>query len=141
MFRFLNRSKKPRSNGEYKTEFRRLSEALWNQFTIGDTPFEELVEAMSAVDNELNRNGGGNWNLGDYSEYLDTIERHLLPDPQFTPVELTGIRWAVGEIAACGRELDEIGESSRSVERPIDCLIARVVDWCWTHPQNAENDS
>jgi hypothetical protein len=65
MFRFLNRSKKPRSDVEYKTEFRRLSEALWNQFTVGDTPFEELVEAMSAIENELNRNGGGNWNPGD----------------------------------------------------------------------------
>lgn len=141
MFRFFNRSKKPSSDAEYQTEFRRLSEALWNQFTAGDTPFEELVEAMSAVENELNRNGGANWNRGDYDEYLGTIERHLIPDAQFTPTQVTEIRWAIGEIAACGRELDELGESSRSVARPIDCLVARVVDWCRAHPQTSTNDA
>jgi len=132
---------RPLSHAEYQAEFRRLSEALWDQFTVGDTPFEELVEAMSAVENELNRNGGANWNHGDYSEYLAALERHLLSDAQFSPAQLTEIRWAIEEIAACGRELDELGESSRSVSRPIDCLIARVVDWCRTHPQNSTNDA
>ena len=141
MFRFFNRSNKPSSGAEYQTEFRRLSEALWNQFTVGDTPFAELVEAMSAVENELNRNGGANWTHGDYADYLGIIERCLLPDTQFTPAQLTEIRWAIGEIAACGRELDELGKSSRSVSRPIDCLVARVVDWCRAHPQNATNDA
>lgn len=137
---WFKRQKKPSSAAEYQTEFRRLTNDLWNQFAIEDTPFDELLEAMVSVENELNRNGGCNWDAKDYVEYADTIWRLLSTANQFTPGQLAEIRHSLDEIIACGRELEDRGESRRNVTPAIDCLVARVVDWCRAHPKQTNDE-
>jgi hypothetical protein len=145
MFGFFKRKPKPThirpvSTDNYPAEFRRLTQVLYDKFAILDTPYDVLLDAMSAVENEMNRNGGGNWNENNYGEYLDSIEDRLLADNQFTAKQQQQIRWSLNEIAECGRELRENGESSRSIDEPINYLIARVVDWCRTHPPQEDSE-
>jgi hypothetical protein len=123
-----------RSNEEYDAEFRRLVSVLFDKFAIGATPRDLLLESMNAVENEMNRNGGGNWNTGGYDEHLNCIREQLTADSQFTAIQVQQINWSVSEIAACGRELEERGASSRPIQREINYLVARVVDCCETHP-------
>jgi hypothetical protein len=145
MFGFFKRKPKPTriksgSPDNYQAEFRRLTQQLYDKFAILDTPYDVLLDAMSAVENEMNRNGGGNWNEGNYGEYLEIIGERLLAENQFTEKQQQMIRWSLNEIAECGRELNEAGESSMSIDEPINYLIARVVDWCRTHPPQEENE-
>ncbi len=127
------------SNEEYIAEFERRVTALHEKFAIELTPYDELVDAMNAIETELNRNGGANWTEGDHDRYLDIIEEHLTAAPQFSSQELEKIGWALGEIAKCGEELERKGESGRYVEGPIEYLIARVVDWCRSHERRAND--
>src|ERR1041385_8274542 len=122
-----HRTAKPKAIPERLVEFERRRRELYDKFAVEDTPYDELLDAMAAVENELNRNGGGNWNRTDYDEYLGTIRRHLTTDPQFSPAQLKSIAWSLDEIAACGDELERDGQSSRDVEEPIDYLVARVI--------------
>src|SRR5262249_47193678 len=140
------RKEKPQGNANTSSEdyiagFERRTTALYDKFALNDTPYDELLEAMNGVEDEMNRNGGGNWKGGDHYRYLDIIEEHLTAAPQFSPQELEKIRWALGEIAKCGKELESEGESSRDVETPIDYLIARVVDWCRSHEPEEPDDT
>jgi hypothetical protein len=96
---------------------------------------------MAAVENEMNRNGGANWNSGNYAEYLDIIGETLLVEGQFTPEQVAKAEWSIDEIAECGRELEEHGESSRPIGEPIDYLVARVVDWCHAHPAKPDEEA
>jgi hypothetical protein len=136
MFGFFKRKhRQPEGFSEqhYRTEFQNRVRALYDKFAVEDTPYDQILDAMAAVEDEMNRNGGCNWNTGDYDESLEVIKQHLTTDPQFSPAQLRKISWALNEIAACGDELERNGESGRSIEEPIDYLIARVVDWCRTH--------
>jgi hypothetical protein len=134
VFRFFKRQKgETASHPDYRTEFHHRTRALYEQFAIGDTPYEELLDAMQAVDHEMNHHGGCNWNDGDYDDYLGTIQQHLAADPQFSPSAREKIKGALADIAACGDELNRIGESSRPIEDSIDYPIARVVGWCRSH--------
>jgi hypothetical protein len=128
------------SHDDYQAEFRRLKKQLYDKFAILDTPYDVLLDAMSAVENEMNRNGGGNWNEGNYGEYLEIIADRLLTENQFTDKQKQKVRWSLNEIAECGRELKENAESSRSIDEPINYLIARVVDWCRAHPAQEESE-
>jgi len=49
------------TNDEYQAEYRRLLRELGNQFAVGDSPQEQVLEAMSMIDHEMNGNGGCNW--------------------------------------------------------------------------------
>ena len=123
-----------RSNEEYDAEFRRLVSVLFDKFAIEDTPHNLLLESMNAVENEMNRNGGMNWSSRDHGEHLNHVREELTADSQFNAIQVQQINWSVNEIAACGKELQEQGESSRPIQLPISYLLARVVDWCETHP-------
>ena len=136
-----HRTPKPRPIPEHLVEFERRRRELYDKFAVEDTPYDELLDAMAAVEHEMNHVGGGNWNAGDYDDYLEVIRRHLTADSQFSPAQLKSITWALDEIAACGDELERDGQSSRGVEEPIDYLIARVVDWCRTHEPEPRNDT
>jgi hypothetical protein len=134
MFRFFKRHPKQVSDEEYLTEFHRIILEVEDQFAIGDTPYEQLVYSMGVVEKEMNHNGGCNWREENYIEYLDSIREHLTAEPEFTSDQLQKIRWALDEIIACGRELEEIGESGRNATEAVNHLVARVVDWCRMHP-------
>ena len=143
MFRFFKRQPRPQklqSKADYQEEFQQRARALYDKFAVEDTPYDELVDAMAAIDNEMNRNGGGNWASDPHGEYLEVIWKHLTADPQFSEAQLEKIEWALDEINACGEELEKGGQSSRSVEEPIDYLVARVVDWCRTHEGKAAEE-
>lgn len=142
MFGFFRHRQKDAtsSNEDYAAEFRRRISALSEKFAIEDTPYDELLDAMNAVEDEMNRNGGVNWVEGNYDKYLELIGEHLAAAPQFSSQQLERIRWALDEIAACGDELGRDGESGRALGEPIDYLIARVVDWCRSHePEKPDN--
>lgn len=115
---------------EYRAEFNRLTKELYDKFAIGDTPYDELLEAMATVEHEMNYNGGINWGTGSYGDYLQIIKKRLGDSPLFAPDQLAKIEWSIREIEQCGKELETKGESRRALEEPIDYLIARVVDWC-----------
>jgi hypothetical protein len=88
----------------------------------------------------MNHNGGCNWEERDYIDYLDSIRDHLTVEPRFTSEQLAKIRSSLDEIIACGRELEQVGESSRNATEAVDYLVARVVDWCQMHPR-ADDDA
>jgi hypothetical protein len=143
MFGFFKRQhKQPEAPAEkdYHAEFEIRSRALCQKFAVEDTPYDQLLDAMAAVEDEMNRNGGCNWNDGNYDEYLEIIRQQLTTDPQFSADQLKRISWSIGEIAACGDELEKDGESGRGIEEPIEYLIARVVDWCRTHEPESQDD-
>lgn len=139
MFGLFKRRPKQLSDEEYSREFLRLVREVEDQFAIGDTPYEQLVSSMGVVEKEMNRNGGCNWQEKNYIEYLDAIRDHLTTEPSFTPEQLAKIRWSLDEITKCGRELEQKGESGRNATEAVDCLVARVVDWCQIHPRK-DND-
>jgi hypothetical protein len=144
VFGFFKRQPKqatPTSSEDYQAEFRRLTQALYHKFAVEDTRYDLLLDAMAAVENEINRNGGANWNEGNYADYLDIIGETLLAEGQLTPEQMAKIEWSIDEIAECGRELEEQGESSKPIGEPIDYLVARVVDWCHTHPAKPGEDA
>jgi hypothetical protein len=144
MFGFFERrpkQPKPDCVKDYQAEFRRLTQALYDKFAVEDTPHDLLLDAMAAVENEMNRNGGANWNEGNYAEYLDIIGETLRAKSEFTAEQLAKIEWSIDEIAKCGRELEEHGESSRPIGEPIDYLVARVVDWCHAHPAEPDENA
>jgi hypothetical protein len=143
MFGFFKRQQKKEvpPKQDYQTEFRHRTRELYQKFAVEDTPYDELLDAMAAVENEMNRNGGANWNEGDYGEYLEIIRRHLTMATEFSPQQLEKISSSLGEIAACGDELERDRESGRAIEEPIDYLVARVVDWCRTHEPESGNDT
>jgi hypothetical protein len=62
------------------------------------------------------------------------IPTALTADSPFNAIQVQQINWSANEIVACGNELQEQGESSRDIQLPISYLLARVVDWCDTHP-------
>lgn len=129
------------SNDEYQAAFKQLTKDLYAKFAVEYTAYDMLLDAMAAVDNEMNHNGGCNWNAGDYDTYLETIHEHLDADPEFSDAEVEKIAWALNEIAACGEELEINGQSRRNVEVPIEYLIARVVDWCKRHQPSKSEDT
>ncbi|HXI69591.1 MAG TPA: hypothetical protein VNN22_04465 [Verrucomicrobiae bacterium] len=135
MFGFFKHRPTQLSDEQYLTEFHRLIREVANQFAIGDTPYEQLVSSMGVIEKEMNHNGGCNWQEKDYVEYLDAIRDCLTGETRFKPDQLTKIRWSLDEIIACGRELEEIGESRRNATEAVDYLVARVVDWCQIHPR------
>lgn len=137
MFGF-KRKPKQLTEEEYRAEYRRFRLELGDQFAIGESPQEQLLHAMSVIDHEMNGNGGCNWVESDYVEYLDILRGHLTDENQFSSEQLAKIRWSFDEIIACGRELEQQGESSRNATEAVDYLILRVVDWLRTHPR--END-
>lgn len=143
MFGFLKHRQKhaTSSNEDYQAEFRRRTNALSEKFAVEDTPYDELLDAMDAVEDEMNRNGGVNWVEGNYDRYLEVIGEHLATAPQFSSQELKKIKWALDEIAICGDELERDGESGRALDEPIDYLIARAVDWCRTHEPAKREDT
>jgi hypothetical protein len=110
---------------------------LGDQFAVGESPQEEILNAMGMVEHEMNGNGGCNWLESDYTEYLDTLRNHLTTESRFSTEQLGEIRWSFDEILACARELEQQGESSRSATEAVDYLILRVVDWCRMHSRKA----
>ena len=107
MFGFKRKPKQMTAE-EYQAEYRRLLRELGNQFAIGES---------------------------DYDEYLDALREHLLAESRFSPEQLAKIQWSLDEIVACGRELEQQGESGRSATEAVDYLILRVVDYCQLHPR------
>jgi hypothetical protein len=135
MFGF-KRNPKQMTEEEYKTQYRRLLRELGSQFAIGDSPQEQVLHAMSMIDHEMNGNGGCNWVEADYVEYLDALREHLMAESSFSSEQLAKIQWSLDEIVACGRELEEQGESGRSATEAVEYLILRVVDWYRLHPRH-----
>lgn len=111
MFGLFKRKPNQMTEAEYRVEYRRLLRELGEQFAVGDSPQEELLNAMGMVDHEMNGNGGCNWKEKDYFEYLDTLGEHLSAESRFTSEQLEKIQWSFDEILACARELDQQGES------------------------------
>ena len=140
MFGFFKRRAKQLSNEDYDREFHRLLGEVEGQFAIGDTPYEQLLSSMGAIDKEMNHNGGCNWQEQDYIEYLNTIRDALIAESAFTSDQLAKIHWSLDEIIACGRELEDVGESSRNATEAVNYLAARVVDWCRIHPRDKGSD-
>ena len=138
MFGF-KRKPKQMMEEEYQAEYRRLLRALGEQFAVGDSPHEMVLEAMNRIDHEMNGNGGCNWVESDYTEYLDTLREHLTSESSFSAEQFAKIRWSLDEIIACGRELEQQGESGRSATEAVDYLILRVVDWCRMHPRKDDD--
>ncbi len=134
MFGF-KRQPKQMTDEEYQAEYRRLLRELGGQFAIGDTPQEQVLHAMSVIDHEMNGNGGCNWVESDYAEYLDALREHLTAERRFSSEQIGKIQWSLDEVIACGRELEQHGESGRSATEAVDYLILRVVDWCRLHPR------
>ncbi len=134
MFGF-GRKPKQMTEEQYRAEYRRLRNELFDQFSIGDSPQEEVLYAINAIETEMNRNGGVNWNEADFTEDMDILAEHLTTEPTFSEEQVDRIHWALDELAACGQELKEQGLSRRNVSGPIDLLIFRVVDWCRLHPR------
>jgi hypothetical protein len=124
---------------QYRAEYRRLLRELGDQFAVGDTPQEQVLYAMSVIDHEMNGNGGCNWAEADYLEYLDALRERLTAESRFSSEQLTKIGWSLDEIIACGRELEQHGESSRNATEAVDYLILRVVDWLRMNPREGEN--
>jgi len=137
MFGF-KRQPKQLTDEEYQAEYRCLLRQLGDQVAIGDSPHDQVLHAMSVIDHEMNGNGGCNWVESDYVEYLDALRKHLTVENRFSSEQLTKIRWSLDEVVACGRELEQQGESGRAATEAVEYLILRVVDWCRWHPQ--END-
>jgi hypothetical protein len=138
MFGF-KRKPKQMTEEEYRLEYRRLLRELGDQFAVGDSPQEQILCAMNVVDHEMNDNGGCNWVESDYAEYLDTLREHLAREGLFLSEQLANIRWSLDEIIACGRELEQQGESGRSATEAVGYLILRVVDRCRLHPGESRN--
>ncbi|MGC3992256.1 MAG: hypothetical protein QM796_21680 [Chthoniobacteraceae bacterium] len=90
---------------------------------------------MSVIGHEMNGNGGCNWVESNYIEYLDTLRDYLIAEKRFSTEQLGKIQWALDEIIACGRELEQQGESCRNATEAVDYLILRAVDWCRLHPK------
>jgi hypothetical protein len=139
MFDLFKRKANQMTEAEYRVEYRRLLRELGGQFAVGDSPQEEVLNAMGMVDHEMNGNGGCNWKENDYFEYLDTLREHLDTESRFTSEQLEKIDWSFDEILACARELDQTGESSRNATEAVDYLIMRVVDWLHWNPRSNED--
>jgi hypothetical protein len=139
MFGF-NRKPKQMTEEQYQQEFKHLQRELGEQFSIGNSPYEELLYAMGVIDHEMNSNGGCNWVESNFIEYLDTLREYLSNEPGFSPEQLAKVRWSLDEITACGRELEAKGESGRNATEAVDYLILRAVDWCRMHPRKKNDD-
>jgi hypothetical protein len=139
MFSLFKRQPKQLTPEEYQDEYRRLLRQLGKQFAVGDSPRELVLNAMSLIDHEMNHNGGVNWAESDYAEYLDTLREHLTRESRFTPEQLGKILWSLDEIVACGRELEQQGESGRNATEAVDYLILRVVDWWRLNPRSNDD--
>jgi hypothetical protein len=139
MFGLFKRKPNQMTEAEYRVEYRRLLRELGEQFAVGESPQEELLNAMGMVDHEMNGNGGCNWKEKDYLEYLDTLREHLSSESRFTSEQLEMIQWSFDEILACARELDQQGESSRDATEAVDYLIMRVVDWLHWNPRSNDD--
>src|SRR5688572_3423210 len=83
---------------DYPAEFRRLSAPLFEQFSIGHTPYEELLYAMRVIEKEMNENGGCNWRETEFIEFIETIRDVLLEEPTFTTEQQAKIRESINEI-------------------------------------------
>jgi hypothetical protein len=57
-FKRHNKERAASSREEYLAEFECRRRALYQKFAVEDTPYDMLLDAMSAVENEMNRNGG-----------------------------------------------------------------------------------
>jgi len=121
----------------FKTEFRRLAEEMWKCQHLESTPYDDLLYSMASIEHEMNHNGGGNWNDGDYGECLETVTEILSTSHEFTSEEVTEVKRRADVIAACGRELSEQGSSSAGLSAEIDYLVARTVEWCRAHPRDS----
>lgn len=135
----IKRQSKQMTDEEYQLEYRRLLRKLGDQFAVGDSPQEQVLNAMSVLDHEMNGNGGCNWVESEFVEFLDVLRDHLLAESRFSPEQLAKIQWSLDEIIACGRELEEEGESGRSATEAVDYLILRVVDWCRMHSRTSDD--
>src|SRR5437016_13618089 len=101
MFGFFKRQReqpKLSSQKDYQGEFRRLTQALYAKFAIEYTPHDLLLDAMAAVEGEMNRNGGANWNEGNYGDYLNIIQETLLAQRQLAPDQIVRIRESIQDI-------------------------------------------
>ncbi|MEK7781768.1 MAG: hypothetical protein AAB370_09760 [Verrucomicrobiota bacterium] len=141
MFGFFKRKPKQLTIEEYEAEYRRLLRELSGQFAVGDSPQEQVLQAMSVIDHEMNGNGGCNWVEANYIEYLNALRDYLTKERRFTSDQLDKIRWSLDEILACGKELEQQGESARGATEAVDYLILRVVDWCHMNPRQSGDDS
>ena len=139
MFGLFKHKPKQMTEADYQAEYRRLLRDLGEQFAVGDSPQDQLLDAMSRIDHEMNGNGGCNWKEKDYFEYLDTLREHLTTESRFTSEQLDKIRWSFDEILACARELDQKGESSRDATEAVYYLISRVVDWLHWNPRSNDD--
>jgi hypothetical protein len=139
MFGLFKNKPKQMTGAEYQTEYRRYLRELGEQFAVGDSPQEQLLNAMGLVDHEMNGNGGCNWEEKDYFEYLDTLREHLTTESRFTSEQLDKIRRSFDDILACARELDQKGESARGATEAVDYLITRVVDWLHWNPRTNDD--
>ena len=126
---------------EYRQEFRRLAKAMWELHSIPATSFYNLLEAMASVENELNNNGGGNWDQGEYGEYLSTIESCFSSGRDFSAAQIDKIKSSIKTIKECGKELEEEGQSSVDVSGTLDYLTARTGEWCMKHADQEDSDS
>jgi hypothetical protein len=139
MFSLFKRHPKQMTDEQRLVEYRRLLRELGGQFAVGDSPQEQVLQAMSMVSHEMNDNGGCNWHEDDYVEYLGILREHLSIESRFSSEQFAKIAWSFDEILACARELDQQGESSRSATAAVDYLILRVVDWCVSHPRSKDD--
>ena len=139
MFGLFKHKPKQMTEADHLAQYSRLLRELGEQFAVGDSPQEQLLNAMSMVDHEMNGNGGCNWKEKDYFEHLDTLREHLTTESRFTSEQLDKIRWSFDEILACARELDQKGKSSRGATEAVNYLISRVVDWLYWNPRSNDD--
>ena len=136
MFSLFRRQSQQLTTKEYEAEFRRYKHEFGSQFTVGNSPQEQVFFAVSYINTELGRDGAGHWIEMNDRQYLDTLREHLTAERSFTPMQLRKIRESLDEIEAGGREMEQRGESSRKATEAIDCLVMRVIDWLRLHPKS-----
>jgi len=133
----FGRGKTPKrlAESEYWEEYRRLR-SRWPDGSLEHAPSVQalVVMAVGVLDKHFNYNGGINWDEQAHRELLATLREHLLCYGGFTFGESKRVEWALNEILLCGRELETVGESSRSAGEAINILVCRVVDWINAHP-------
>jgi hypothetical protein len=136
MFSLFKRQQKPLTADEYESEFRRYLHEFGGKLTVGDSPQERVFFAVSYINTELGRDGAENWIEIHDKGNLDTLREHLAAESSFTSEQLKKIRQSLDEIEACGREIEQRGESSQNVTEAIDYLVMRVIDWLRLHPKS-----
>lgn len=123
--------------------------ALWTKYASKIAPSAELaktkqelvVTCAGVIDKIWNGNGGGGWDEGCETDYIEPLRAHLCVDPVFTRAERAELESCLDRIVSAGRKnsalqgIDDEDTYFESDHGAADAIVRFVVRWCRNYPE------